>query len=116
MNPRESRLCAVHQNFVSAPHVPSNSRECSGQHSEISLRPAALYRTAKTYLICICKNAAEFPTTVVCLGRSGLLMTTVAELCRDLERLPPEAMVPVGWVLERLHAPQGRDAQPAEVE
>jgi hypothetical protein len=43
-------------------------------------------------------------------------MTPAAELRRDLGRLPPQALVPVGWVLERLSATQEHDRQPAEME
>src|SRR5689334_18200802 len=43
-------------------------------------------------------------------------MTPVAELRRDLERLPPQAMVPVGWVLERLSATESNGTAPGDLE
>lgn len=36
-------------------------------------------------------------------------MKPITELRRDLEKLPPSALVPVGWLLERLSATERPD-------
>lgn len=43
-------------------------------------------------------------------------MTPMTELRRDLERLPAAAMVPVGWILERLHLLTKPERQSATME
>lgn len=43
-------------------------------------------------------------------------MKSTIQLRRNLERLPREAMIPVGWVVERLAAAESNDAAPDDVE
>jgi excisionase family DNA binding protein len=63
-----------------------------------------------------CKHRNQFRNKNACLGRNRLKMRAVAELRRNLECLPRETMVPVGWVLERLPLTESNEAAPGDVE